>query len=335
MADLTGVLITARFFEEFGNRLHEAADEAGLRIEPLVLDNAMGASLASELRSRVNIAFLSGDLQRGNTRGFMETISDTPNLRWLQSFGVGIDAERFGPYMARGVRLTNAAGVNSVPIAQHALTGLLILARRFPFYMEGQRLHEWRPINWDSPEAPEDLDMQTMVIVGLGAVGSRIAHVARALGLKVIGVRRRPQSKEDAVDQLVQPAALDEVLPRADWIVLSCTLTEETRGLMNGTRLKLLPRGARLINVSRGAVVDEDAMIEALREGRLGGAYLDVMRKEPLPVDSPLWDMPNVIITPHNAAASRRKFGREGNIFLENLVRWGKGQSLINEVLEI
>lgn len=331
-SDVTGVLITRRFEQEYESQLRAAAEEAGIEPRLLVMDNAMGSTLPPELRDGVNIAFLSSDLQRGNTPGFMATIAEAPNLQWLQSFGVGVDAERFGPFMARGVRITNAVGVNSVPVAHHAITGLMMLARRFTHYLEGQRRHEWRPINWDSPLSPYDLASQTLVIVGFGAVGAEVARVARVLGLKVIGVRRRPRLPRDQVDEMVPHAALDSVLPRADWLLLSCVLTEETRGLISRERLALLPAGARLINVSRGAVVDEDAVIDALREGRLGGAYLDVMRNEPLPPDSPLWDLPNVIISPHNAAASRGKYAREANLFLRNLVRWGKGEPLINEV---
>jgi phosphoglycerate dehydrogenase-like enzyme len=329
---VTGILVTRRFVQEYEARIAAAAAEGGLDPHLLIIENDHGATLPVAQRGEINVAFLSSDLQRGNTAGFMATIDDAPNLQWLQSFGVGIDAPRFGPLLARGARITNAVGVNSVPVAHHAVAGLMMLARRFPHYLEGQRRHEWRPINWDSPLSPPDLGTQTMVIVGLGAVGSEVARVGRVLGLKAVGVRRRPRTPEDPVDELIAPSALDSVLPRADWLVLSCVLTEETRGLISRERLALLPAGAHLINVSRGAVVDEDAMVAALREGRLAGAYLDVMRTEPLPADSVLWDLPGVIISPHNAALSRGKYAREADLFLRNLVHWGKGEALVNEV---
>jgi phosphoglycerate dehydrogenase-like enzyme len=329
---VTGILITRRFVNEYEARIEEVASQAGLSPRLLVVENEIGATLMEMQRGSVEVAFLSSDLQRGNTQGFMASVMSSPNLRWLQSFGVGVDAQRLGPLVERGVRITNAVGVNSIPVAHHALTGLLMLARRFPHYLEGQRRREWRPINWDSALSPPDLSTQTMVIVGLGAVGAEIARVARVLGLKVIGVRRRARTPEDPVDELVTPEALDSVLPQADWLVLSSVLTPETRGLITRERLQRLPAGAHLINVSRGALVDEAAVIEALREGRLAGAYLDVMSVEPLPPQSPLWDMPNVIISPHNAAVSRGKFAREADLFLRNLLRWGKREPLINEV---
>ena len=328
----TGVLLTRRFVDIYGPVFHERAAAAGLDVEVLVLENTVGAMLPPELRPRVRIAFQSGDLQRGNMKGFFDTIADAPNLGWMQSFGVGVDATRFGPLMQRGVRITNAVGVNSEPIALHALTGLLMLSRRFTHYGRAQQAHEWRPINWDAPESPPDLNTQTLVIVGLGAVGSRIARFARELGLRVVGIRRNAAAGSDAVDEVRPPSELDDVLPRADWLVLACPLTPETRGLIDSRRLALMPRGAHLINVARGEVLVEPALIEALQTSELRGAYLDVFAKEPLAPESPLWDMPNVIVSPHNAAASNGKFKREGDFFLSNLERWARNDRLLNEV---
>jgi phosphoglycerate dehydrogenase-like enzyme len=134
---------------------------------------------------------------------------------------------------------------------------------------------------------------------------------------------------------MVHPSELDTVLPEADWLALACPLTEETRGLIDARRLALLPDGARVLNVARGAVIDEDAMIECLRSGRLAGAYLDVFTQEPLPQESPLWAMANVIVTPHNATVSSGKYERECRLFLDNLRRWAAGEPLINEVLSL
>lgn len=328
----TGALVTRTFIETYGTQLQDNARKAGLAVEPIILDNTTGTTIEAARRADIRIAFLSSDLQRGNRGGFMATVADAPNLRWLQIFGVGVDPKTDGPLLDRGVRITNAVGVNSEPVALNAITGLLMLSRRFPHYIQAQHRHEWRPINWDAPESPADLNRQTIVIVGLGAVGGRIAGLAKALGLHVIGVRRTPTAGSEPVDEMVQPSSLEAVLPRADWLVLASLLTDETRGLVNAKLLSLLPAGARLINVSRGAIVVEEALIEALRSGHVGGAYLDVFEKEPLSPESPLWDLPNVIISPHNAAASSGKFEREARLFLDNLVRWGRGQPLINEV---
>jgi phosphoglycerate dehydrogenase-like enzyme len=170
-----------------------------------------------------------------------------------------------------------------------------------------------------------------MVIVGLGAIGSNIARLAKALDMRVIGIRRSGGTA-DHVDVMAHPSELDKYLPSADWLALACPLTEETRGLIDARRLSLLPPRAHIVNVSRGAVIDEEAMIAELRSGRLGGAYLDVFTTEPLPPESPLWDMANVIVTPHNSSTSASNYERQAEIFLDNLERWARNEPLRNVV---
>ena len=148
----------------------------------------------------------------------------------------------------------------------------------------------------------------------------------------MIGVRRRPRTAEDEVDELVQPDRLDEVLRRADWLAVTANLTPETRGAISAERLALLPRGAQVINVARGAIVDEPALTAALQSGALGGAYLDVFAVEPLPPESPLWTLPNVIVSPHNSWAARGNVERARLIFLANLEAWLRGDPLPQEV---
>lgn len=178
---------------------------------------------------------------------------------------------------------------------------------------------------------PRDLAGQTAVIVGLGHIGREIARLARALGLKVIGVRRSALAPGDPVDELCPPSRLAEIAPRADWLILACPLTEQTRGMVDAALLARLPRNARLINIARGEIVDESALVEALRTRRLAGAYLDVFEHEPLPQDSPLWDLPNVIVSPHNSSAASGNDARIFEIFLENLVRIARNEDLLNE----
>jgi phosphoglycerate dehydrogenase-like enzyme len=206
---------------------------------------------------------------------------------------------------------------------------MLMLSRGFPRWLDAQRRAAWEP--HAEAEIPGDLRGQTLLVFGLGAIGNEIARLARALGLHVIGVRRSPATAEDAVDALHPPARLRDLLPCADWLALACALTDETRGVIDAEALALLPRGARVLNVSRGGVVDEPALIDALRDGRLAGAYLDVTAEEPLPPASPLWTLPNVIVTPHNASVSRGNEARQSALFLQNLVRYGRGQPLLNE----
>jgi len=208
-----------------------------------------------------------------------------------------------------------------------------MLARNFPRWLNAQREHRWDPARM--PHFPRDLPGQTMLIVGLGSIGSEIARLARVLGLKVIGIRRSPQKPGDRVDELHPPQKLAELLPRADWLVIASPLTAETRGLINAGLLARLPQGARIINIGRGEIIDETAMIEALRSGHLAGAYLDVFEKEPLPAESPLWDLPNVLVSPHNSAAASGNDQRVYQLFVANLENWCRKQALTNEVRNI
>src|SRR5262249_32579993 len=151
---------------------------------------------------------------------------------------------------------------------------------------------------------PTDLSEQTALVIGLGRIGSEIARLARAFRMHVIGVRRGPRRDDDPVDELHLPSALPALLPRADWLFLACPLTPEPRGLTDAAAIALRPKGAYVVTVARGKIVAESALLSALASGYLAGAYLDVFDTEPLPADSPLWDMPTVLVSPHNATIS-------------------------------
>jgi phosphoglycerate dehydrogenase-like enzyme len=217
-----------------------------------------------------------------------------------------------------------------VPIAHTAICGLLMLSRNMPRWLAAQREHKWDPMR--GREAPADLRDQTVVIFGMGHIGAEFARIAKALGMTVIGIRRSPRTADDPVDEMHTPERFAELLPRADWLVMAAPLTAETRKLVNAELLSKLPREARLINVARGEIVDEQALTEALRNGGLAGAYLDVFEQEPLPAESPLWDMPNVIVTPHNSSASLGNDERVYEIFVDNLRRYARGEALMNQV---
>ncbi|HXX46817.1 MAG TPA: D-2-hydroxyacid dehydrogenase [Myxococcota bacterium] len=324
------LLLSARVAERHGDALRAAAREGALELAPIVLPADPQGRLPAERCARIEAAYFSGDLLPDGARGFFAAALGAPQLRWLQAFNAGVDHPIFARIVERGVRLTTAAGASAEPIAQTAIAGLLMLARGFPRWLDAQRRRAWEPL---PPEAiPRDLRGQTLVVLGLGAIGSEIARLARALGLRVVGVRRGAARGGEPVDELVSPARLGELLPRADWLAIACPLTEETRGAIDAAALALLPRGARILNVARGEIVDESALTAALRDGRLGGAYLDVFAREPLPGESPLWTLPNVIATPHNSAASRGNEARQVEIFLDNLARYGRGEPLRNEV---
>ena len=196
--------------------------------------------------------------------------------------------------------------------------------------MQLQRERRWRKRT--RSEAPPDLRGQTMLQLGAGAIGGHIAAVARAIGLHVVAVRRSPARDGDPAHETHPPSALASVLPRADWLVIACPLTPQTRGLIDAGALASLPAGAHLINIGRGEIVDQPALVDALASGRLAGAYLDVFDPEPLPPESPLWGMPNVIVSPHDAASAAGNDRRVFELFQRNLGRWQAGDDLDNEV---
>ncbi|HKC52465.1 MAG TPA: D-2-hydroxyacid dehydrogenase [Myxococcota bacterium] len=329
MAQL-GLLVSARVLERHRESLGEAARGGGLELAPILLPADPDARVDPGDCARIEAAFFSGDVFPDGGRAFFAAALGAPKLRWLQTFNAGVDHPIFARFLERGVRLTSAAGASAAPIAQTALAGLLMLARGFPHWLDAQRRRSWEPHR--PPEIPRDLHGQTLVVFGLGAIGSELARLARALGLYVIGVRRGAARGGEPVDELHAPDRLRELLPRADWLAIACPLSDDTRGAIDAAALALLPHGARVLNVARGEIVAEAALIESLRDGRLAGAYLDVFATEPLPPESALWSLPNVIATPHNSAASRGNEARQVEIFLENLGRFARGEPLRNEV---
>lgn len=323
------ILVSAHFAATHGNALAQTARDAGLDYSLLTLPADPEGRLPPEDCARADIAFFSGDIFPGHSRSFFAATAAAQHLKWMHVFNAGIDNPVFTAFIDRGVRLTTSSGSTARPIAQTAIGGMLMLARRFPAWGESQRRHAWAPIR-DNP--PADLDSQTMVVLGVGAIGNEIARIARAIGLHVIGVRRSPRRDADHVDEMAPTSALKVVLPRADWLALACPLSSETRGIIGAAELALLPRGAHVINIARGEVIDESALIAAVRSGHLGGAYLDVVSTEPLPADSPLWELPNVVISPHNSAISAGNEGRTVEYFLANLALWATSEPLLNEV---
>lgn len=282
------------------------------------------------------MAFYSRDIWEGTQakhrspqgQAFWSLIDAAPNLRWLQLVSAGLDHPVYQPAKQRGVRISTAAGTNAEPVALNALTGLLMLSRDFPRWLRAQQQREWAPIQ--DTQLPRDLGGQTAVIVGVGHIGTRIARGLQALGVHTVGLRRQALPAE-FFDEVLGLEAIDTVLPRCDWLVLACPLTEQTRRLVDARRLALLPRGAGLVNIARGEIVDEVALIEALTRGHLLGAYLDVFAQEPLPPESPLWSLPNVLMTPHSASASLGTRLRGAELFLRNLRAYLQGAALESE----
>lgn len=322
------LLVSHRLNAQREADLSAHASRTGLQIVALPEDRE--ARLPEEVIARIEVAFFSNDVFPDYSRQFFSTVRKAPNLKWLHAFNVGVDHPIYLEMMARGVRLTHSAGTTAEPIAQTAIAALIMLARNFPRWLSAQREHRWDPMRL--ADFPRDLRGQTAVIVGLGSIGREIARLAQVLGLHVIGVRRSPLAPGDPVDEMRTPEHLPALLPGADWLIIACPLTDETRGLVDAQLLARLPPSARFINVGRGEVVDEPALIEALRSGKLAGAYLDVFQQEPLAPESPLWDLPNVLVTPHNSAAASGNEQRVYEMFVDNLARWKAAAPLHNEV---
>lgn len=252
-------------------------------------------------------------------------ISLGTRLKLIQVQSAGVD-HMLSPELTQSpTRLCTASGIHSETIAEHVLGMMLSLVRGYPSHIQNQQKRLW------NPREPELLQGKTLGIIGFGAIGQAIGLRARAFGMKVIGVRKTP-SQSPAAHEVWADERIDELLPLVNHLALAVPLTPETRGLMNRTRLKLLRKDAYIYNIARGDVVDEAALIELLQSGHLAGAGLDVFETEPLPETSPLWELPNVLITPHCAGAMPDYRERAFKIFLENLERFMQGKELINEV---
>jgi phosphoglycerate dehydrogenase-like enzyme len=250
-------------------------------------------------------------------------------LRWFQQWGAGTDWLLRHPEIAEmDFTLTNASGVHSIPISEHILAFLLAFTRQLPRAFRAQS--EGR---WDRDMGAFELAGKTMLLIGVGAIGKRTAQIADALGMRVIGMRRSSNaSTPPGVTRMVRPDDLLNTLPEADFVVLTQPLTEETRNMIDARALERMKSSAYLINIGRGGTVDEPALIEALQNGTIAGAGLDVFAAEPLPPDSPLWKMENVIITAHYSGETPHYDERAMEIFIDNLERYTRGEPLRNQV---
>ena len=256
-----------------------------------------------------------------------------PRVRWVQHWAAGVDRFTTRPaLMEKDFVLTNGSGIHSIPITEHILAYLFAFARGLHCAVRAQVAHRW-----DKPPDPcrgdlFELPGKTMVLIGVGAIGARTAQTAAALGIEVIGVRRNPAQRVPGLRRTVGPAQLTEVLPEADFVVLTVPLTDETHHIIDDAALRAMKSTAIVINIGRGGTIDEDALIRALQEGRIGGAGLDVFETEPLPESSPLWDLPNVILTSHYAGHNPHYDDRALTIFRDNLRRYLDGAPLRNVV---
>jgi phosphoglycerate dehydrogenase-like enzyme len=254
-----------------------------------------------------------------------ELLELAENLQWVQALSAGVDMYDIDRLHDRGVILTNVSGVHSQPITEQVFGYMFLFERDI---LRGLRQQE--RASWEQYGAGE-LYGQTLGIIGVGAIGSRIAEVGEAVGMDVLGTKRDLESGPDAVDELYPPDDLSEVLKRADYLVISCPLTDETHHLI-GERDGILKTSSVIINIARGAIIDESALEFALQQGRIGGAALDVFEEEPLPATSPLWDLSSVIVTPQMAGWTDRMWGRVADIFTENYYNYLADDELLNTI---
>jgi phosphoglycerate dehydrogenase-like enzyme len=267
-----------------------------------------------------------------STQAFYDLLLGSSDLKWVQIHSAGADRQIYLDLMKRGVMISGSSGVNAPVVIQNAIAGILMLARKFPQMLKAQTEHRWDSlINYP---LPEDLSTQTAVIVGRGPIGDGIAHALHVFGVKTISVGFNAALKEKRPSEgnVIHISQIQEVLPQAQWLILACPLSNDTRGLLDRTVFNLLPHAAKIINIARGEIINEPDLIAALQSKQLGGAYLDVFASEPLDAASPLWDMENVIVTPHSAGHSAGNEQRVIELFISNLCLFAHGQRLKNPI---
>lgn len=325
------LLLSDFAFRTWGPRVTAAVPSGGLAFvtsEQAIADGGpCDADIAFMTREVTGKS--SKDNPTPELRDFEIVLRRSPRLRWLQIHPAGAERPIYRELRDRGVKVTTASGATAVTVSHSALGAVIALNRRFPLLADAQRRHAWEPRLGE--RAPRDLAGQCAVIVGLGPIGRNIAVLLKMLGMTVIGARRSAEPVAPC-DRTVAYDRLSEVLPEADWLILCCPASPLTRGIANAAVFAAMPTGAHFVNVARGEIVVEADVIAALASGRLAGAYLDVFEHEPLDPASPLWDMPNVLISPHTASHSLGQNEAIFEIFLDNLARWRAGGKLRNDV---
>ena len=258
-----------------------------------------------------------------------EFIAQAPRLAFIQSISAGTDQYARDALGAAGIRVASAQGVNERAVAEHAIALILAMARQSPQARDNQAAKKWRGMIGDISKREDELGGKTLVIAGMGRIGSRLATLAKAFDMRVIATKRDPSRGAGAADKVVGQDGLLGVLPEADFVALTCPLTPQTENLIDARALAAMKPSAYLINVARGKVVNEPALVEALQANRIAGAALDCVWEEPLPAASGLWSVANVLITPHTAGETRRYEDNVIDLLLENLGRMWRGETAL------
>jgi phosphoglycerate dehydrogenase-like enzyme len=341
----TQVLIASPLEAGLAARIQAADPRAEVQFEPDLLPparysadhrgdpgfrrDAEGEARWQALLDRAEVLFgVPGD----SVDALAEVVTGAPRLRWIHATSAGagewVRQAELAPDALERVTVTTSSGVHAVPLAEFAIFGLLAVAKDLPRLAADQRAKTWPEIR----RPLRELHDQTLFLVGLGAIGRETARLGKALGMRTVGFRRTEGPPPDWVDEVHGPQRLPELAGRADAMVVSLPMTDQTAGLVDRATIERLPSSCIFVNVGRGGVVDEPALVDALAGRRIAGAVLDVFATEPLPADSPLWTLPNVLVTPHAAALSARENERIVELFVDNLRRYLDGRPLANVV---
>ena len=262
-----------------------------------------------------------------------EIVHNAPRLRWVHSTAAAVGILPLKELATRNIAVTNSRGIQAATIAEFVIGGLLVISRRFHLMLEAQRERRWIQNDLTRDVWPWSLRGRRMTIIGFGTIGREVAERAHAFGMRVTAVRRKvTEAKPSSVDRVIGPEHLDDALDGCDVLVIAAPSIAETDRMIGGDKLALLNHSAVVINVARGRIIDEAALVSALRSGHLGGAVLDVFEREPLEPQSPLWDLPNVIISPHVSGVRPDHWEDVIDLFSENLERFERGEPLLNLV---
>jgi D-2-hydroxyacid dehydrogenase (NADP+) len=325
------LLLSAHALRTWGPRIEAAMPPGSLSFVTAedALASAAPCEAACAFMTREVTGKSSSNKPTPELQGFDTVVRKSPGLKWLQIHPAGAERPIYRELRGRGVKVTTASGATAVTVAHSVLGAVIAINRRFPLLADAQRRHAWEPRLGE--RSPRDLKGQRAVIVGLGPIGCTIASLLSVLGMRSIGVRRSAEPLAP-FEEVISYERLPEALPRADWLILCCPASPLTRGLANAAAFAAMPTGSHFINVSRGEIAVQADVAAALQSGHLAGAYLDVFEKEPLDPASPLWDLPNVLISPHTASHSLGQNEAIFDIFLDNLARFRSGQALRNDV---
>lgn len=316
------VVVGTSIADEVRSLLDEAhADAGAYEIEPIELltvdPSGSGADLAAA------DAAVRWDL---DDTGIKAVLDNAPSLRWLHSPGAGVERWPLDVLAERGIVLTNGAGVFAIPIAEWVMTTMLTIAKNSYAVHDAQREHRW------ARELPaEELYGKTLLVLGAGGIGREIIKRAAAFGMRIWASNRSGRDVEGA-ERVVQSDGWRALVPECDFVVSTLPMTPATATMLGASELATFKSGSWLLNVGRGATIDEDALVEALRDGPLGGAALDAWTTEPLPADSAMWSLPNMIVSPHMSGSSSAGRIRGLRLFVDNLLRFRAGEPLVNVV---